>query len=85
MTYRKPLGDLSTRMFGSGYARELAVTARLRDAIAAKGKSATPLRATARLQTLAKVADVEGHLGSTKGLLNEDVIDIFNEIGSFEK
>ncbi|WP_376990429.1 DNA polymerase/3'-5' exonuclease PolX [Cupriavidus pinatubonensis] len=80
MTYRKPLGDLSTRMFGNGYARELAVTARLRDAIAAKGKSATPLRATARLQTLAKVADVEGHLGSTKGLLNEDVIDIFNEI-----
>ncbi|WP_224008909.1 DNA polymerase/3'-5' exonuclease PolX [Cupriavidus pinatubonensis] len=80
MTYRKPLGDLSTRMFGNGYARELAVTARLRDAIAAKGKSATPLRATARLQTLAKVADVEGHLGSTQGLLNEDVIDIFNEI-----
>ncbi|CAG9185578.1 DNA polymerase/3'-5' exonuclease PolX [Cupriavidus pinatubonensis] len=67
-------------MFGNGYARELAVTARLRDAIAAKGKSATPLRATARLQTLAKVADVEGHLGSTQGLLNEDVIDIFNEI-----
>lgn len=56
------------------------MTARLRDAIAAKGKSATPLRATARLQTLAKVADVEGHLGSTQGLLNEDVIDIFNEI-----
>ncbi|QYY32746.1 DNA polymerase/3'-5' exonuclease PolX [Cupriavidus pinatubonensis] len=67
-------------MFGNGYARELAVTARVRDAIAAKGKSATPLRAPARLQKLARVPDVEGHLGSPQGLLNEDVIAIFNEI-----
>jgi len=67
-------------MFGNGYARELAVTARVRDAIAAKGESATSLRAPAPLQTLARVADVEDRLGSRQGLLNEDVIAIFNEI-----